>query len=381
MLSTFLLLKDDPRVKKALKIYVLREIKTLNKQRSVNLSLCYGLTGIAYSLMLALKVLPELNSFMTEFNSLYTELTREQIDQTSRAIKKRGVRESDYDLIQGLSSCLEYLGQYGVLSSGDQENQKRIVQLFDWLFKSSDYGLPNGLIKNNNIIDEDRKRYFTKGYVNLGLSHGFAGPLAALSTIPNTQALGTVLNFYEKLFYQNRQANTPWTSEVSFQNLIQNDFKVLGGERASWCYGNPGIARAVFEGAKLQNNQLLMETAVNYFLSLKSLDFDDLQLKSPTICHGISGLLLILNAMERDTGLREIGLIKQRILARLLSVADFEKKLVFMEYDMVFRGKRYDTPGYFNDIGLLNGSGGIVLTLMSLQSKQRLDWERILLVS
>ncbi|HJE15784.1 MAG TPA: hypothetical protein K8W17_06880 [Lapidilactobacillus dextrinicus] len=85
------------------------------------------------------------------------------------------------------------------------------------------------------------------------------------------------------------------------------------------------MARAVFEGAKLQNNQLLMETAVNYFLSLKSLDFDDLQLKSPTICHGISGLLLILNAMERDTGLREIGLIKQRILARLLSVADFEK--------------------------------------------------------
>ena len=52
-----------------------------------------------------------------------------------------------------------------------------------------------------------------------------------------------------------------------------------------------------------------------------------------------------------------------------------------MEYDIVFRGKRYDTPGYFNDIGLLNGSGGIVLTLMSLQSKQRLDWERILLVS
>lgn len=48
---------------------------------------------------------------------------------------------------------------------------------------------------------------------------------------------------------------------------------------------------------------------------------------------------------------------------------------------MVFRGKRYDTPGYFNDICLLNGSGGIVLTLMSLQSKQRLDWERILLVS
>ena len=121
--------------------------------------------------------------------------------------------------------------------------------------------------------------------------------------------------------------------------------------------------------------------AVDYFIGLKDLSLSQLQLESPTVCHCISGLLLILNAMERYTGVKEIGVVKQRMMSYLLAQANFDNNLVFKEYDFFFRGEKYDKPRYFKDTGVLNVSGGIILTLMSLQSKQRLDWERILLIS
>ncbi len=380
VLSTYLLQYNDSIVKITLKKYILKEIAALNKQKIINLSLCYGLTGVAYSLKLAAEVLPDLVVFMHDFDILYARLAKAQITQTNQIIKNRGVAEKDYDLIQGMTSCLAYLSQFGS-SQNDVDIEKRIVALFDWLLQDSNQGLPHALIKNSNIIDDGRRNFFKEGYINLGLSHGLAGPLAALASIPNTKVLGKITTLYADLFNQNQRITSPWTSEVSAQELKLNQFVTHGIDRASWCYGNPGIARTVYRVAKKQKNKELERVAVDYFIGLKDLSLNQLQLESPTVCHGISGLLLILNAMERDTGVKEIGVVKQKMMSYLLAQANFDNNLVFKEYDFFFRGEKYDKPRYFKDIGVLNGSGGIILTLMSLQSRQRLDWERILLIS
>lgn len=380
VLSTYLHLYDDPKARYTLKKYVLKEIIVLNNQKAIDLSLCYGLTGVAYSLKLAVQVLPELTTFLEQFDVLYTKLAKVQITRTNWVIQKRSVAEKDYDLIQGLTSCLGYLSQYGN-SHGDLQNERLIVKLFDWLSQSSGVGLPHALIKNNNIIDSGRKRLFKEGYINLSLSHGLAGPLAALSGVSITRPLVSIMTLYARLFNENHHINSPWAGEISAQKLKKHLFSNQDIDRASWCYGNPGIARSVFRAAEKQKDYALEKVALDYFLSLQDLELSQLQLDSPTICHGVSGLLLILNAMERDTRMEKLGVIKKEITSYLLSQADLSSDLVFKEYDAVFREKKYDSPRYFNDTGLLNGAGGVVLTLMSLKSEQRLDWERILLIS
>ncbi|KMQ38776.1 hypothetical protein AAX19_03205 [Oenococcus oeni] len=143
------------------------------------------------------------------------------------------------------------MSQFGS-SQNDVDIEKRIVALFDWLLQDSNQGLPHALIKNSNIIDDGRRNFFKEGYINLGLSHGLAGPLAALASIPNTKVLGKITTLYADLFNQNQRITSPWTSEVSAQELKLNQFVTHGIDRASWCYGNPGIARAVYRVAKKQ---------------------------------------------------------------------------------------------------------------------------------
>ncbi|QLE65121.1 hypothetical protein LROSL1_2320 [Furfurilactobacillus rossiae] len=346
----------------------------------MNISLCYGLTGVAYSLKLANKVLQSMGSFMVQFDDLYSKLTAAQIEQTELGIKKRGLFEKDYDLIQGLSSCLGYLTQFGN-SKKDTDNVRRIGQLFDWLFDFSNQKIPNSTISGNHIIDSARRNYYKNGYVNLGISHGLAGPLAALSTVGRTGALQRGLSFYEEIFEQNKRIEAPWSGEASVSAIEQKKFKTENLERSGWCYGNPGIARAVFMASRKQHNSAMERVATDYFSTLKQLDFSELKLESPTVCHGISGLLLILNAMTRETHSTVLNDFKQQIGLRLLSKANFDNKLLFKEYDYVFKEKKYSHAQYFDDLGILNGSGGIILTLMSLNAPARLDWERILLVS
>ncbi|KMQ38777.1 hypothetical protein AAX19_03210 [Oenococcus oeni] len=88
VLSTYLLQYNDSIVKITLKKYILKEIAALNKQKIINLSLCYGLTGVAYSLKLAAEVLPDLAVFMHDFDILYATLAKAQITQTDQIIKK-----------------------------------------------------------------------------------------------------------------------------------------------------------------------------------------------------------------------------------------------------------------------------------------------------
>lgn len=109
------------------------------------------------------------------------------------------------------------------------------------------------------------------------------------------------------------------------------------------------------------------------------LNIHDTQLLTPTFCHGLTGLLSIILMLEKDSPLNLKG-IKNKICDKLLNQYNVNKKFCFRDYDYISRGKKYSNNREFLDLGLLNGSTGCILILMSLLDLDILSWTDVFLL-
>ncbi|PEK75223.1 lanthionine synthetase LanC family protein, partial [Bacillus pseudomycoides] len=77
--------------------------------------------------------------------------------------------------------------------------------------------------------------------------------------------------------------------------------KQNSASRAAWCYGTPGVARALYLAGKVTNNQEYIDVSIQTLDDLFNYQRHEWGLYSPTFCHGYAGLLHILNLMYIDT--------------------------------------------------------------------------------
>jgi len=140
-----------------------------------------------------------------------------------------------------------------------------------------------------------------------------------------------------------------------------------------WCYGNPGIARALWLAGAALDDSSLREAGVEALRAVFRRPVSRRGISSPTFCHGVAGLLHITMRFANDTSAPEFSEAASTVLDELL--------MSFSE-ETVFGYRAYDAEARLVDsAGLLDGAAGIALVLLAVTSNAEPTWDRIFLLS
>lgn len=138
---------------------------------------------------------------------------------------------------------------------------------------------------------------FAGGHANLGMAHGVAGPLALLALAARagaqvdgqTEAIGVLSAFYDR-WRQDTPAGPFWPQWITRADLRTGRASQPGPGRPSWCYGTPGIARAL-QLAALATGDTARQHAAEQALAACLSDPAQLgRLTEAGVCHGWAGL-------------------------------------------------------------------------------------------
>ncbi|WP_441248176.1 lanthionine synthetase C family protein [Kitasatospora sp. McL0602] len=220
------------------------------------------------------------------------------------------------------------------------------------------------------------------GHLNFGMAHGVAGLLSVLSlawrqgarVAGQGEAIGRMADW---LLVQSRKdsAGPLWPASQTRAEYLSRDVEP-SHPRPSWCYGPPGIARALQIAGESMGEPRWVEAAA---LALRA-SFERLRQKRSLpevgLCHGSAGLLHTAAVMNRSlTDLRieaEVEALTQEVLAAAdeRSAFGYRVRQLGVERDL-------DFPGF------LQGAAGIALALHARTSHAlpRSGWDRALLLA
>jgi hypothetical protein len=147
----------------------------------------------------------------------------------------------------------------------------------------------------------------------------------------------------------------------------------FGPSRTAWCYGSPGVARALWLAGEALNHQGYRDLAVAAMGAVYRRPLANRQIDSPTFCHGVAGLLQITLRFADDTGSVMFIEAARTLTAQLLSLYEPDAPLGYRDIDG--KGQRIDQPG------LLDGAPGVALVLLAAATEATPVWDRLFLLA
>lgn len=293
---------------------------------------------------------------------------------------RRGVGIADFDLISGLSGVSIALQTYGRLES--HSINANIIETLISLSETHD-GLPNFHCPKSLVNPADSlAKQFPEGYVNCGLAHGIPGPLFALSLAkighPADATIEMAVGQLAEILYRlgGRDSwGVNWPAAVSVKDFNSPISLAHGRDevqtRTAWCYGNPGVSRALRIAATALTSQSWYDAALMSIHSGLSRPWHSIE--SPTFCHGVAGLLQVGLRYASEDQSPALLSFAEDCATRLIEMHDEARPF---GYCSVENGNRYiDQPG------LLDGAAGIALTLLSVSEKEDPSWDRIFCIN
>ena len=207
------------------------------------------------------------------------EQVAEQVLQTQwQREQSQGVADADYDAIAGVSGILGFLSSIDQPGTNVHAAIQKLLSYLIWLacddeeHKNRRWFLPPDLYP----IELHRKSY-PNGYFNCGLAHGIPGPLTAMAIawhagyrIPGqSEAMFSLAQWI--IDHRLRDAGgINWPSGIPLeQSYSSAEWNSLPSYRTAWCYGTPGISRALWlAGTALDDTDLcaIASTAIESVL-------------------------------------------------------------------------------------------------------------------
>lgn len=344
-------------------------------------------TGLANSAPAALAVL----ALFAEVEPRYLPTLERQVEKLAgwageedRPDGRTGTTFDSYDLVSGtagtalaLSLVAQLHPQLLVASLGPVLAELANL-LRDWMLPYEPDGGPACWIKPRSSDIDDLSERYPDGHLNLGLSHGLAGVLRAAAAIrsvmPDCDAASETLNLASAIIDGHARREV---GKVSWPSTVPRPGGADCGavpppDRMVWCYGSAGMAAALAQAGQLPGYDHLTNLAREAARSVASRFLTtDSRPSSPTVCHGLAGILLALDSVRRAipdetvaTGVRGMrSALEDMIEPGLpLGVQDIESTT----------GNRVDDPG------LLTGSTGVALALVSTVQVGRPSWYSLL---
>jgi hypothetical protein len=335
-----------------------------------------GLSGLAFAARY-------LSRNGTRYQKLLTAIEEPLLSQTlgladALSRQRQGVSVGQFDLISGLSGVGAYLlcrREYEEAVAALRAVLRSLVALVP-----EEEGIPRWYTPAYLMGDEATARLYPNGNLNCGLAHGIPGPLGlmalALRSGMEVEGLEEAVDRVTHWLMNNR-ADDAWG--VNWPTAVPLGPRGPGSalreepSRTAWCYGSPGVARALWFAGEALGNLEYRELAVEAMKAVYRRPVWERRIDSPTFCHGVAGLLQITLRFANDTELPLFAGAAETLTEQLLSLHDPDSLLGYCSLEP--GGQRVDQPG------LLDGAPGVVLVLLAAATDVRPTWDRLFLLA
>lgn len=340
-------------------------------------SLFYGTAGILF-------VLDSLSAGGTRFQQTLAGLQEalwEQVRQTRWHPGGAEVASRDFELIAGAAGVLGVLVGLANPLEITRSTIQALLEYLLWLAEPAQSPGQERWFCPVHLLHSEQRQYFPQGQLNCGLSHGIPGLLAALALAERAgyQAPGLrdALAFVSHWLGEHHTSDTwgiNWPAAIPGEVADSPEqWGTLPGARAAWCYGAPGVARSLFLAGQALDDEHLCQFALDALLTVLRRPVSHRLIDSPTLCHGVAGLLQICLRFFHDT--QDATLAEQipLLVTQILDVFDAQSPLGFRDYERA--DVLVDQPGW------LTGAPGTAMALLAAACPVVPGWDRFLLLS
>ncbi|NEW08669.1 lanthionine synthetase C family protein [Paenibacillus sp. SYP-B3998] len=364
--------------------FLSRSINVIKSNGDLNISLWSGLAGIGFAAYSLSKNGTCYQGLLKQINDLILNKAEKLLDVTLNNVQNGSVYVHDYDVISGWAG----IGRYLLLFKDIPKVKETLLYIIDYFISLSQHRIsgenkvPNWYVPSQNLSLDEKLR-FKDGYFNLGLAHGIPGPLAFLSQ-------ACIDGFEVKGLKEAIQHFAEWILEWELKDesggiylpLILELGEVVSqkvenkAHKEAWCYGTPGLMRAIWLAGKALKNEEWKAKAIESYKSTLLRPQERWDIYSPTFCHGYAGLLHLTSSIYQDSN---DDFFKKPILNLTRDIVKmYDENSPFLFHDIHKNSKGNDI---LNMPGLLDGSVGIGLVLATLIKPNLIPWDICLLTN
>lgn len=309
------------------------------------------------------------------FSDSNGRVSTEEVDEALRGYLNRGGWRRDYDLVNGLVG----FGVYALERLPDPTATACLEGVIDRLGETAERGAQDTTWHTGpELLPAQQREQCPRGYYNLGLAHGVPGVIAMLGA---AYAAGVKRRKARRLL----EGAVTWLLRQKRKNKRGSLFPAWvapGGQsescRSAWCYGDPGVAAALFCAARSVGEAEWELEALEIARRAATRPLEEAGVVDAGFCHGAAGLGHVFNRLYQATGDATL---------RRAALFWFERTLAMRRPGHGVGGfqaltARDDGTKYWDDDpGLLTGAAGIALALLAAATSIEPAWDRMLLVS
>jgi lantibiotic biosynthesis protein len=295
---------------------------------------------------------------------------------------QHGMSSGEFDVVSGLAGVGAYLlcrREGGAASAALGIALRALVALTADAGARPRWWTPPELMGNEVMASR-----YPYGELDCGLAHGIPGPLAMMSlallhdvTVPGlSEAVDRAASWLaghraDDRWGVNWPVAVPLTAEGTAEPVRPGC--AVEPSRSAWCYGAPGVARALWLAGLALDRPDWRHLAVEAMHAVCRRSVAPRFIDSPTFCHGVSGLLLVTLRFANDTGSRVFADAAVALTKQLLGLYEPDSMLGYRSFEP--NSGRLDSPG------LLDGAPGVALTLLAAATDTEPMWDRAFLLA
>jgi hypothetical protein len=344
--------------------YLRRAVAGLERLPAVGGGLWGGVAGVALAADVLSRGGQRYVQLSLQLDAAVMTWTRATADELLRY--NGGVPVARFDVISGLVGVGRYL-------LGRKNNAAREVLLQALAaivaLTGDEVGVPRWFTPPEHLDAANRDR-FPHGNLNCGLAHGMPGLLAFLAlaelrgmTVQGGHAAIRRLADWLAGNRQDDQFGPGWPTAVDVDPERRQ-----ARSRDGWCYGAPGVARALWLAGQAIRDRSAQQLAVDAMKAVFGRPAAARNIDSPTFCHGVAGLLGITSLFARDCQDPCFVAAVGTLTDQLISLHEPDSLLGYRSRERA--RVEIDQPG------LLDGAPGVLLALMVATGQAPADWGR-----
>ena len=275
------------------------------KQEFRGIYVCFGLSYVCFLVRELANKAPAISRFRDSLEYLFANTLRSYLDATN---ERWFESESTFELIFGFSGvlrcCCDGEPDSPCLDLADEVADALVRRLRPKTFLG--WTVPGFHYIPSRFEAENMGTLAPNGCVNYSMSHGIAGTLGPLSFAyrkrPNSDVRKTmevlIAEFLHARYYVDGVAY--WPGRITIEQYLSGEQQRFPS-RMSWCYGSPGILRALYLAADALSIEDIKRFSVNEMAKIATMDTSKYLFDSPIVCHGLAGVALVMRSMYNDT--------------------------------------------------------------------------------
>jgi hypothetical protein len=360
---------------------------------ATTLGLYDGLAGLGFSAALLAGGRPRYGGLLA---SVDDAITAAATPRSAELAKARGLPVAEWDLISGITGVgVHLLGRRELPAQRDALEQV-LAALVALASDDGGDGEPPRWATPAEALYKNLRELTPAGNVNCGLSHGVPGPVALMSLAleAGVEVRGQADALRRTADWVAAQAlpgrfGPEWPAAVPLRDgarpaTAEHTTAAAPPARdhaapalPGWCYGNAGVARALWLGSRALGDPALAKTALDAVRQALARQRAERPLTAPTLCHGTAGLAQVSLRIAAESGDPDVTGGARDLCLELIDGFDPDAPLGYRD---VTSG-RGEPRMAVDDPTFLAGAAGTALVLLAAAGDHDPEWDRALLLS